>query len=78
MALCKQAVVEQDPAKLITRVTEILELSEAKERRLGILPPKTQTSHDTTYPKLEVYCPARNGEISNPPVVFFLGSALSA
>jgi len=40
MELCRQAAVEQDPAKLIALVTEILELLETKERRLGILPPK--------------------------------------
>jgi hypothetical protein len=40
MELCKQAAVEQDPAKLIALIREILELLETKERRLGILPSK--------------------------------------
>jgi hypothetical protein len=37
MELCGQAVVEQDPERLMELVSEILELLEAKERRLGIL-----------------------------------------
>ena len=40
MELCGQAAVEQDPEKLMELVTEILELLETKERRLGILPRK--------------------------------------
>ena len=40
MELCKQAAVEQDPKKLIALVQQISDLLEAKERRLGILPPK--------------------------------------
>ncbi len=40
MELCKQAAVEQDPQKLMAFVKEINDLLEAKERRLGILPPK--------------------------------------
>ncbi len=40
MELCKQAAVEQDPQKLMALVKEINDLLEAKERRLGILPPK--------------------------------------
>ena len=39
MELCSKAAVEQDPEKLMKLVSEILELLEAKERRLGILPP---------------------------------------
>jgi hypothetical protein len=39
MELCKQAAVEQDPQKLMALVKEINELLEAKERRLGIVPP---------------------------------------
>jgi hypothetical protein len=38
MELCGQAAVEQDPEKLMELVTQILELLETKERRLGILP----------------------------------------
>jgi hypothetical protein len=37
MELCGQAAVEQDPEKLMELVSEILELLEAKERRLRIL-----------------------------------------
>ena len=40
MQLCAQAAVEQDPQKLLLLVTEINALLEAKERRLGIIPPK--------------------------------------
>jgi len=40
MELCSKAAVEQDPQKLMELVSEILELLEAKERRLGILPPE--------------------------------------
>lgn len=40
MELCEQVAVEQDPAKMIALVEEINELLEAKERRLGIIPPK--------------------------------------
>ena len=40
MELCAQAAVEQDPDKLLALVKEINDLLEAKERRLGILPPK--------------------------------------
>jgi len=40
MELCAQAAVEQDPERLMQLVSEILELLEAKERRLGILPPE--------------------------------------
>jgi hypothetical protein len=40
MELCAQAAVEQDPTKLMELVREINELLEAKERRLGILPPQ--------------------------------------
>ena len=43
MELCKQAAVEQDPKKLLELVVEINDLLEEKERRLGILPPKTET-----------------------------------
>lgn len=39
MLLCEQAANEQDPQKLLALVREINELLEAKERRLGILPP---------------------------------------
>ena len=38
--LCAQAAVEQDPKKLLELVQEINDLLEAKERRLGVLPPK--------------------------------------
>ena len=41
MQLCAQAAVEQDPEKLMALVNEINDLLEKKERRLGILPPKT-------------------------------------
>jgi len=37
MQLCEQAAVEQDPRKLIALVSEINDLLERKERRLGIL-----------------------------------------
>jgi hypothetical protein len=40
MILCEQAAEEQDPAKLLELVKEINDLLEAKERRLGILPPR--------------------------------------
>lgn len=43
MELCRQAAVEQDPKKLIALISEINELLEAKERRLGILPPRMRT-----------------------------------
>jgi hypothetical protein len=39
LELCEQAAVEQDPQKLMALVKEICELLEAKERRLGIIPP---------------------------------------
>jgi hypothetical protein len=39
MELCARAAVEQDPQKVIELVSEIIELLEAKERRLGIVPP---------------------------------------
>ena len=42
MELCAQAAVEQDPQKLMALVTEIIELLEQKERRLGILPEKPE------------------------------------
>jgi hypothetical protein len=38
LELCKQAADEQDPERLMALVKEIIELLEAKERRLGILP----------------------------------------
>ena len=38
LQLCAQAAVEQDPKKLLELVSEINELLEQKERRLGILP----------------------------------------
>jgi hypothetical protein len=41
MELCAKAAVEQDPEKLVALVNEILALLEQKERRLGILPAKT-------------------------------------
>ena len=41
MQLCAQAAVEQDPGKLLTLVAEINRILEEKERRLGIIPPKT-------------------------------------
>lgn len=44
MELCKQAAVEQDPEKLMELVREINELLEAKERRLGIIPPEHSRS----------------------------------
>jgi hypothetical protein len=40
LELCALAAVEQDPQKLTALVKEINDLLEAKERRLGILPPK--------------------------------------
>jgi hypothetical protein len=40
LELCAQAAVEQDPKKLIRLVTEINDLLEEKERRLGIVPPQ--------------------------------------
>ena len=39
LELCKQAAIEQDPEKLMALVKEINDLLEAKERRLGIIPP---------------------------------------
>lgn len=44
MELCAQAAVEQDPQKLMALVTEIIELLEQKERRLGILPEKPEVN----------------------------------
>lgn len=41
MELCEKAALEQDPGKLLALVAEINELLEEKERRLGIIPPKT-------------------------------------
>ena len=41
MELCEKAALEQDPGRLLALVAEINELLEEKERRLGILPPKT-------------------------------------
>lgn len=38
LELCKKAAEEQDAQKLMALVKEIIELLEAKERRLGILP----------------------------------------
>jgi len=44
MQLCAQAAVEQDPKKLLELVTEINDLLEKKERRLGIpVPEKTKS-----------------------------------
>lgn len=40
MELCRQAAIEQDPQRLMELVKEINDLLEAKERRLGILPPQ--------------------------------------
>lgn len=40
MELCTRAAVEQDPAKLMELVSEIIALLEAKERRIGILSPQ--------------------------------------
>jgi hypothetical protein len=39
MELCALAAEEQDPKKLMELVAEINQLLEAKERRLGIIPP---------------------------------------
>ena len=39
LELCEQAAVEQDPQRLMALVKEICELLEAKERKLGIIPP---------------------------------------
>lgn len=44
MELCAQVAVEQDPEKLMALVSEILELLEEKERRLGILPEKPEAN----------------------------------
>jgi hypothetical protein len=44
LQLCAQAAVEQDPKKLLDLVSEINELLEQKERRLGILPENTDPS----------------------------------
>jgi hypothetical protein len=38
LELCAQAADEQNPQKLLALITEINELLEAKERRLGIDP----------------------------------------
>jgi len=40
MELCEQMAVEQDPEKVLALAEEINRLLEAKERRLGLLPPK--------------------------------------
>ena len=40
MELCAQVATEQDPKKLMAMVKEVIELLQAKERRLGILPPQ--------------------------------------
>jgi hypothetical protein len=37
--LCAQAAVEQDGQKLLELVKQINDILEAKERRLGVLPP---------------------------------------
>jgi hypothetical protein len=39
MEICAQIAVEQDPKKLLELAKELNDLLEAKERRLGILPP---------------------------------------
>jgi hypothetical protein len=44
LQLCEQAANEQNPQKLLALVKEINELLEAKERRLGVLPPKIEKS----------------------------------
>lgn len=44
MQLCEQAAVEQDPHRMLELVTEINDLLEEKERRLGIVPPRVQQS----------------------------------
>ena len=44
MQLCEQAANEQDPVKLLQLVDEINRLLEEKERRLGILPKKPESS----------------------------------
>ncbi len=41
MELCAQAALEQDGKKLLELVKQINELLEEKERRLGVLPPKS-------------------------------------
>jgi len=42
--LCEQAAAEQDPHKMLELVTEINDLLEQKERRLGILPAQNTKS----------------------------------
>ena len=42
MELCARAAEEQDPKKLLELVTEINRLLEEKERRLGIVLPKSE------------------------------------
>lgn len=44
MDLCTQSAVEEDPQKLMSLVSEILELLEEKERRLGIIPEKLEAN----------------------------------
>lgn len=44
-SLCKQASVEQDPAKLLHLVERINQLLEAKNRRLQDRNEKTQAKH---------------------------------
>jgi hypothetical protein len=41
MELCAQAAEEQDGIKLLELVKQINDLLEEKERRLGVLPPKS-------------------------------------
>lgn len=56
MDLGTQAAVEEDPQKLMSLVSEILELLEEKERRLGIIPEKPEANTRNTgfsaYPNL--------------------------
>lgn len=44
MQLCEQAVVEQDPEKLMILVKEINELLEAKDLRSGLVPKKSDST----------------------------------
>ncbi len=41
MELCAQAAAEQDGQKLLELVKQIDDLLEEKERRLGVVPPKS-------------------------------------
>jgi hypothetical protein len=48
LELCEQVADEQDPKKVMELVKELNDLLEAKERRLGIFPPKDSDGSTST------------------------------